>query len=1177
MKNFISISSFFHPSFSRSKLLHLLITVITTVNVTGIAILLLGVTKVSAAVPTDFQTTPIISTGLNGPTAINFAPDGRLFILEREGKVKIFKNNQLLPTPFVDLHSVASGDRGLIGVAFDPNFAVNHYVYFYFTAQADIHNRLVRFDASGDVAVDAGTVIYITNYNSDGLHVGGGLVFGPDGKIYLGIGDNGDSSAAQNYNTQQGKILRINADGSNPSDNPYVGQAGKLPEIWAGGLRNPWRLKFDNSTGRLYTGDVGGGGWEEINVIVKGANYGWPICEGMCNNANFVNPLYTYDHSAGGASVTFGLAYTGDMFPSSYKNRVFFGDYTQGFIKTLGLDQNGNFNNVQNFDTAAGSVVDMQQGADGSLYYVTFYPGRVYRVTYNPVNQLPIANASANVIQGTSPLTVKFSSLGSKDPNGVGLTYKWDFGDGTTSTLANPTKIYLNDGLYTAQLKVTNNVSTTTSLPIVIQVGIPPTITFFSPDPDSTYKAGDTITCNVFGSLGSGKDANDNNIVTYVILHHNIHIHPFLGPIIGKECTFDVPTVGESDPNTWYEIKTTVTDSIGLSTTKSTFIYPIKTNYTLNTFPQGLQISLEGSPLTTPQTIQGVVNFQRTLSVTSPQLLNGKYYQFDHWSDNGAITHNINVSPDVASYTAFFTQVPDYTAQYFNNKTLSGNPILSRSETTINNDWGGGSPNPVVTNDNFSARWIKTQNLTAGTYKFTVTADDGVRLYLDGQVIIDKWIDQPATTYTISKDIADGSHEIKMEYFENGGNAVAKLDIVKNNVIVIPPASGDGFIAQYFNNIDLSGSTDLVRNENAINNDWGGGSPDPVVHNDNFSARWIKNQNFLSGNYTFTVTGDDGIRLYLDGQLILDKWVDQAPTIYNISKDISFGAHEIKLEYYERGGGAVAKLSFVKNNDTVPPVVSPDGYLAEFWNTVGNFSMPNIPTTQPTLTRTDANINFDWGGGSPDPIIHTEGFIARWTKLQNFEEGTYKFETVSDDGIRVYVDNALVINQWDDHAPKTNTATQTIPAGNHTVRVEYYENGGGAVVKFNITKLNSVTGSFSAQYYNNRTLSGDPVLTRSETYVNYNWGGGSPDPVVTNDNFSARWVKNDTFTAGDHSFTITGDDGMRLYIDGQIAIDKWIDQAASTYTVVKNLTAGQHEIKLEYYENGGNAVSMLNY
>ena len=270
------------------------------------------------------------------------------------------------------------------------------------------------------------------------------------------MGDNGYGPNAQDLSNPHGKILRINKDGSIPADNPFAGQPGKLGAIWAYGFRNPWRFQFDSVTGQLYGGDVGDFSWEEVNRIVKGGNYGWPLKEGMCTSdcAGFINPIYTYPHADESAAVTGGPVYRAGAFPPEYSGDLFFGDYAKGFIKHADLDANGDITAVHEFDDQAGSVVDLKVAPDGSLYYITYYPGALYRVSYDPTSSAPVAEASADVTKGLEPLTVHFSSAGSRDPDGDPLSYQWTFGDGTTSTEANPTKTYTEKGVYTARLTV---------------------------------------------------------------------------------------------------------------------------------------------------------------------------------------------------------------------------------------------------------------------------------------------------------------------------------------------------------------------------------------------------------------------------------------------------------------------------------------------------------------------------------------------------------------------------------------------------------------------------------------------------------------------------------------------------------------------------------------------------
>lgn len=1126
-----------------------------------------------AAPPTNFQLETMVAAGLDGPSGFEIAPDGRIFVLERTGKIKIIKNGVLLDEPFADLPSAASGDRGLIGIAFDPEFNItNHYVYFYYTG-LDKLNRLVRFDASGDIGTNGPFLLYKTSSPSEELHVGGSIRFGADGKLYFAVGDNGYPPNAQNLGNPHGKILRINKDGSIPLDNPFYGQAGALPEIWAYGMRNPWRFQFDSATGMLYGGDVGDFTWEEVNHIEKGKNYGWPTHEGFCNTlcGTTVSPIYAYNHDNESAAVTGGPVYRGDMFPAEYNGAYFFGDYAKGFIKYISLDANGNSTGVHDFDLNAGSVVDLKVAPDGSMYYITYWPGILYRLTYTTGNHKPTANATADNEKGVEPFTVHFSSAGSSDPDGDPLTFAWKFGDGTTSTEANPVKTYTIKGTYAVELTVSDGVNTAKAVPVVIQVGIPPTINIGEPADGSTYKANDTIHFTVSSLDGAGFDIDDRNLSTEILLHHGTHIHPFAGPIIGRQGDFHIPTTGEASADTWFEIKATAKDTNGLSSTKSVFIYPIKSTFTIATQPEGMTVFLDGVPRTTPSTIQGVVNFKRELNVPTTQILNGKQYQFVGWSDGQPQKHFIEVKDAPATYTAIYEEATAWNGEYFNNGDLAGAPALVRQDSILNFNWGDGVPDPAITNgDFFSVRWTKNQAFVAGKYKFSASTDDGFRLYIDDQLIMDNWTAGVITDSEVVT-LTGGMHALRFEFREGGGGAYAQLDYdMTPDQPVLQPT---GYTAEYFNNMTLTGVPTLTRTDAAIDFVWDGTSPDPVITADNFSARWTKATAFESGTYEFTVTGDDGVRVFIDNELIVDGWKDQGMTTYTGTKALAAGNHTIRVEYYDNNGGAVVKFNYVKLNDTPPPPPA-GGFSAEYFN---NLTL----TGMPALIRTDAAVFFEWDGGSPDPLINPDAFSARWTKTENFAAGTYEFSTTTDDGVKLYVDGELLINKWIDQGSTTYRASKTLTAGDHTIVMEYYENGGGAVAKLNYAQTDvpppPPSSSFTGEYFNNTELIGPVVMTRADAAINFDWAGGSPDPLINANNFSVRWTKTDVFEEGIYEFTTTSDDGIRVKVDGEILIDKFIDQGATTYKATKALTAGNHTVVIEYYEAGGGAMVQASY
>src|SRR5262245_43591007 len=309
----------------------------------GAALMLFAPASAGAAfLPPGFSETTIAS-GLRQPTAMALAPDGRIFVCEQAGALRVISNSgTLLPNPFVAVTTTAAGERGLLGVAFDPDFAANQFVYVYYTATTpNVHNRVSRFTANGDVAVPGSEFVVVdleplgaTNHNGGAIH------FGPDRKLFIAVGENANPNNAQTLSNRLGKILRINGDGSIPDDNPFAGTAtGANRAIWALGLRNPFTFAFRPFTDTMFINDVGESTWEEINQGRAGANYGWPITEGPTMDGRFVGPLFAYTH-ANFDGVIFNCAISGGAFydpsvhtfPAEFTGSYFFADLCGGVI-----------------------------------------------------------------------------------------------------------------------------------------------------------------------------------------------------------------------------------------------------------------------------------------------------------------------------------------------------------------------------------------------------------------------------------------------------------------------------------------------------------------------------------------------------------------------------------------------------------------------------------------------------------------------------------------------------------------------------------------------------------------------------------------------------------------------------------------------------------------------------
>jgi uncharacterized repeat protein (TIGR03806 family) len=317
----------------------------------------------------------VVASGLNGATAMDVAPDGRVFVCEQAGALRVVKNDQLLAEPFVALKVDGFWERGLIGVTLDPDFPKNGYVYVCYVSPAPYpHHVVSRFTAKGDVAAPDSEVVLLEGDDQTKLggavpagHQGGAIHFGKDGKLYVAIGEQTAGAPAQRLDTFQGKLLRINPDGSIPEDNPFYDKTkGKYRAIWALGLRNPFAFAVQPGTGRILIDDVGDARWEEINEGAAGANYGWPESEGPTADPRFRTPLYAYDHGVG-RCIAGGAFYDPPtrQFPAAYAGKYFFADYMDNWLRVLDPDDP---HAATVFATGLAGPVDVKVAPDGSLY-----------------------------------------------------------------------------------------------------------------------------------------------------------------------------------------------------------------------------------------------------------------------------------------------------------------------------------------------------------------------------------------------------------------------------------------------------------------------------------------------------------------------------------------------------------------------------------------------------------------------------------------------------------------------------------------------------------------------------------------------------------------------------------------------------------------------------------------
>ena len=395
------------------------------------------------------------------------------------------------------------------------------------------------------------------------------------------------------------------------------------------------------------------------------------------------------------------------------------------------------------------------------------------------------------------------------------------------------------------------------------------------------------------------------------------------------------------------------------------------------------------------------------------------------------------------------------------------------------------------------------------------------------------------------------------------------------------------WFVSYYDNVDLEGAPVRTASEGVIDHDWGTGAPVSGVPANKWSARWSTYKDFEAGTYRFTITSDDGARIYLGDKHIHADWNKHPALTSYIDVSLNGGTYPMAVDYFDDTGDAQLELGWERRGAAVAgaadvtvvsrgtigstPTPAPTGsWYATYWNN------RNLQGT-PVRTRNESSVDYNWGSGSPAPGVNADNWSARWTRRIYFPAGTYRFNVISDDGVRVFVGDRHVINDWSDHAARTASATVTLSAGTYPVAVDYYEHGGGALLHFWWERLNDSggstppQGSWHASYWNNRDLQGTPARTRSETAVDYNWGNGAPLAGIGRDNWSARWTRDVYFPAGTYRFTAISDDGVRVFVGDRHIINDWSDHAAREASATVTLSAGTYPVAVDYYEHGGEA------
>jgi len=990
-----------------------------------------------------------VASSLASATAMDFSPTGELWVLEQTGRVKLVRGDATTHTA-ITLSVDSRGERGLLGIAFDPAYdgaaANTDYVFLYHTLPGGSNNRITRYEVSSAGTTTPTLASPVTILDLDGLsgatnHNGGAIHFGPDGLLYVAVGDNANGANSQTLANLHGKMLRINPNGTAPSSNPFFVDDATVADrdfIWALGLRNPFTFSFQPGTGRMFINDVGQNTWEEINEGAAGRNFGWATTEGDFNQASFpsfTRPVYAYSHGGGsfqGYAITGGAFYnpTTAPFPSQYVGDYFFADFSSNWINV----RDSVTGDVTQFATSASNPVDLKVGADGSLYYLTRGTGQIMRITSTAsqapaITQQPVSltravgeSASLSVAaSGTAPLAYRWQQL-------IGNTWT-DLANGgrlsgvTTASLTISNLQSGDAGQYRAV--VTNTAGTATSDPAVLSVTAnqapAATITIDSGLNSGLFHAGQAIAFS-----GEATDQEDGPLaasqftwqVEYItsIASGNPVLRPFVQPFGGATGGSFTPAVTGpyTLPDVAYRITLSVVDSQNRTTTVTRDVLPAVSTLTVQTSPAGRGLTVDAQPFTAPRTFQSVVGFERPIGVAPSQRDSLVLYTFGSWSDGGAATHTVVTPIADTTYTATLSTAPiptGLTAMAYDTSTFTGLSV-TRIDPSVNFNWGVGAPAPGFGADTFSMRWTgAVVPLFTEQYTFLTTTDDGVRLWVNNQLIINNWTRHaPAVKTGRITLVAGERYNIRMEYYEHTGGAIARLE-------------------------------------------WQSASqPRQVVP----ESQLLPTNQAPRSAASLTATPVSGTQINLT-------WADQAATEtgYRVDRATDAGftqnlvsvalpanaathqAHSLSpaTTYFFRVvalNGSLASEG-VSAGATTP--AQPNGLTATYFN--------NRDFTGTTFSRIDAVVNFNWGTGSPHPSIAGDTFSVRWTgSIEPLSTGSHTFFTTSNDGVRLWVNNQLVINNWTRHATTVNSGRIDLVAGQrYDIRMEYFEDTGSAVAR----------------------------------------------------------------------------------------------------------------------------------
>lgn len=706
--------------------------------------------------PPGFVIEENVITGLSQPTDIKIAPDGRIFISEKGGTVRIVENGVLLPQPFYTVMTQTPNERGLDGILLDPDFDNNGYVYLFYTLPFNARNIVARVTAQGN-SVISGSEIELIRFDDmyGAWHNGGGMVFDTTGKLIIGTGDGNGQQWAPDLTKTLGKIIRINPDGSIPTDNPFYAQGtGNTRAIAAYGARNPYTMARSKISGRIFFNDVGLSSFEEVNEYIPGKNYGWNNVEGPLNggtppDVNYEDPIYAYDHNYG-CGIVGATFYEPDIsvFPPAYFGKYFFMEYCEGKVLCMDPDT---YQVTEFASDIADRYNNITTSPDGHLYLINYADGNMARISYQGLNTPPIISVQPQ----PQAVAVGGDLLFRVDVAGNTLSYEW-YSNGTLiqsggTEYLSYSNLQLSDDQSDIYVKITNPYGSITSDTVILTVvnGREPVIQF--QNIQTSYIAGDSL---FFSAQVSDPDQTTVPLADWtwtIDFHHDLHNHPGLSPTSGIDGgAFYIETFGEVDTNVFYRVILEVLDSSGLTAIKILNVVPEKVTLQIESEPSGIEIGIDGSKETTPYTLRSARNLSRLLEAPAFYVVGDSLYEFVQWHDgNDTLARRFNAEDSALSleYQAvqkYHSSVPSEGTRIIYTDTASSQQVYTvRPAYEVKGNWDILNPYPwdvpAFPNDYWSGRWEGSLLVpVSDLYHFYLFHDNRVSLVVGDSILIDR-------------------------------------------------------------------------------------------------------------------------------------------------------------------------------------------------------------------------------------------------------------------------------------------------------------------------------------------------------------------------------------------------------------------------------------------------------